>query len=279
MKVVQDSNLLAEALDGCHQQGAVALVPTMGALHDGHLALIRRARELADTVVVSSYVNPRQFGAGEDFSAYPRTAEQDAAHCAAAGVDLLFVPNTLYVDGGAKVSLMVDESLSSCLCGRYRISHFDGVATVVAILFHLVRPNVALFGMKDYQQLQIIRRMVGDLCFPVQIEAGATVREADGLAMSSRNLRLGGQGRALAPTIYRVMDALRQQCVAGEISVAVLEQSGCEALRAAGIDVEYLEIRDGDALQRMSVVDRASRLFVAARIDGVRLIDNLALGA
>ncbi|MDX8408623.1 MAG: pantoate--beta-alanine ligase [Mariprofundales bacterium] len=278
MKIVHQLNALADPMRALRHEGTVALVPTMGALHDGHMALIRRARELADAVVVSIYVNPRQFAAGEDFSCYPRMLEQDRARCAQAGVDLLLAPQSLYAPDGAKVTLKVDVALTDCLCGRNRPDHFDGVATVVAVLFHLVRPDVALFGHKDFQQLQVIRRMVADLFFPLRIVSVPTLREVDGLALSSRNLRLTAEGRALAPQIYVTMQALQQMMVAGSCLVADLEAEGRRALAAAGVTVEYLEIRDSETLAKVAEVSASSRLFVAATIDGVRLIDNLALG-
>jgi pantoate--beta-alanine ligase len=253
----------------------VALVPTMGCLHAGHLRLIELAKELADTVVVSIYVNPLQFGPTEDFAAYPRPFAADEKKCREAGADVLFHPQNLYPDGGPKVSLCVHE-LDAALCGGARPGHFNGVATVVAILFNLVQPDVAVFGEKDWQQLAIIRRMVADLAMPVAIIGVPTVREADGLAMSSRNRYLEPEERQQAVGLFRALDTMRQAVADGEASTKALLDIGHASLKGDGITPEYLEIRDAETLQEPPP-GRPVRAFVAARIGTARLIDNMPL--
>ncbi|MDQ6964949.1 MAG: pantoate--beta-alanine ligase [Mariprofundales bacterium] len=277
MQFVVDQAQLAVELAPLHAAGRVALVATMGALHGGHLALIREARERADVVVVSIYVNPRQFGAGEDYHRYPRSLEQDRELCADMGVELLFAPDSLYRDGGARLSMVVDASLSGCLCGAGRPGHFDGVATVVAILFNLVRPDVALFGEKDWQQLQVIRALVEDLLFPVEIIGVATRRERSGLAMSSRNLNLTSGGLVRAARIHTVLSAMRKRAEQGERMVVHLEAAAMRELAQDGIRVEYLQVRHEQSLCLVDEVSAGCRIFIAAYIDGVRLIDNMPL--
>jgi len=278
MKLIVEADALADAMAPLHRAGSVALVATMGALHDGHISLIKQAKQRADAVVVSIYVNPRQFGEGEDYQQYPRLLVQDQARCAEVGVDLLFAPHALYSEAGSQVSLVVNPTLTDCLCGASRPGHFDGVVTVVAILFHLLRPTIALFGEKDWQQLQVIRAMVHDLCFPLQVVSVATHREASGLAMSSRNLNLTAQGVILAATIYATLLAMQQQAQAGECRVEVLLSAAKSRLMDDNIAIEYLQIRHEHSLHWVEQVEDGSRVFIAARIDGVRLIDNLSLG-
>ncbi len=277
MRVVTELGGLEAAMAPLRHSGTVALVATMGALHAGHMALIEQARREADAVVVSIYVNPRQFGAGEDFDRYPRRLEEDRRRCAEAGVDLLFAPDTLYGADGPRVSLVVVPALTDCLCGASRPGHFDGVVTVVAILFHLLRPDVALFGEKDWQQLQVIRAMVRDLYFPLRVVAVPTAREASGLAMSSRNLNLSEAGRARAAALFAALSAMRRRVAAGERDCRRLEASALAVLHEAGLEVEYLEIRDGGTLRPVARVAAGSRVFAAVRVDGVRLIDNVGL--
>ncbi len=254
----------------------VALVPTMGALHEGHLSLIRRAKEEAASVVVSVYVNPIQFGPNEDFAAYPRTPEEDLAACRNAGVDLVWMPETLYPAGEPLVRVHPGP-MADCLCGAVRPGHFAGVLTVVAILFHMVRPDLAVFGEKDWQQLVLIRRMVQDLRFPVNILGAPTVREPDGLAMSSRNRYLTKEERGRAVGLVRALSRMRKLVQEGERAVAVLEEEGARVLQEHGVVPEYLQVRDGESLARLKVVQPGARAFVAARIGRARLIDNMAL--
>ncbi len=277
MKLVRSIEELHHALKPLRGSGTLALVPTMGARHAGHMALIDAARKQATTVAVSIYVNPRQFGPNEDFTTYPRMLDEDRERCRASGVDLIFAPESLYSDNGPSVTLRVDPSITHLLCGASRSGHFDGVATVVAILFNLIRPDIALFGEKDWQQAQIIRRMVKDLHFPLRIGTVPTVREQDGLALSSRNRRLSAGGRLLAPEVYRALRSVQEAVKNGECNRIQLETLALQALRSRNIDVEYLEIRHETEWEQPEEVDASSRIFVAAHIDGVRLIDNLSL--
>ncbi len=262
---------------GIGRTGSVALVPTMGCLHAGHARLIREARGLADTVVVSIYVNPLQFGPNEDFTRYPRSFEADLAVCAEQGADIVFHPADLYPEGGPKVSLSVRD-LNDVLCGAARPGHFDGVVTVVSILFNAVQPDLAVFGEKDWQQLSIIRRMVQDLVMPVDIVGVPTVREADGLAMSSRNRYLDKHEREQALVLSRTLEAMRELAGKGERNASLLIAHGHKVLDDAGLAPEYLEIRDAEDLTPVGTLGgRGARAFVAARVGAARLIDNMSL--
>ncbi|RMH60788.1 MAG: pantoate--beta-alanine ligase [Zetaproteobacteria bacterium] len=258
--------------------GTRALVPTMGCLHAGHMRLIEAARPRAAQLVVSIYVNPLQFGPNEDLARYPRTFEDDCARCRAAGVDVLFHPATLYENGGPRVSLTVDD-MGDVLCGASRPGHFAGVLTVVNILFNLVRPDLAVFGEKDWQQLTLIRRMVRDLHMGTTILGVPTVRESDGLAMSSRNRYLDRTDRARAGALYAALASMAEAAAAGERDCARLIELGRAQLHAAGIAPEYLEIRHADSLQTLHRLrdDAPARAFVAARVGHARLIDNMPL--
>lgn len=257
------------------QGGTVALVPTMGALHDGHLALIRRARELADHVVASVFVNPTQFAPHEDFDRYPRDEAGDAAKLASAGCSLLYAPTVrvMYPEGFA-TSISVGGPAEG-LCGTFRPQMFGGVALVVTKLFLQALPDVALFGEKDYQQLMVIRRFARDLDIPVRVEGLPTVREADGLAMSSRNAYLSADERARAPELNRALVAAAEALSAGAESGAVLD--GVRArLQTAGFGtIDYVELRDADTLEPVSRVERPARLLAAAWMGKARLIDNV----
>ncbi len=255
----------------------IALVPTMGCLHRGHLSLMRKAREAADVVAVSIYVNPMQFGANEDLDAYPRTFEEDLAACRAEGVDCVFHPETLYAGDGPKVTLAV-SGLAECLCGGHRPGHFDGVATVVSILFNIVQPDIAVFGEKDWQQLVIIRRMVADLHMPLDVVAIPTVREADGLAMSSRNRYLEGDERLRASQIHKALAIMAGAARRGETDTGVLVSRARAHLAGHDITPEYLEVRSADSLKPVERLNGTpARAFVAATIGGARLIDNMPL--
>lgn len=255
----------------------VAFVPTMGNLHAGHLALVERARDEAEHVVVSIFVNPTQFGPGEDFECYPRTEEHDAAKLAAAGCELLFMPDveTMYPGGADSTTFVEVPEISDILCGASRPGHFRGVATVVARLFNMVQPDVAVFGEKDFQQLLVIRRMVRDLAMPVKIVGQSTSREDSGLALSSRNQYLSDAEREKAAFIYQLMQGTAERMNAGQ-SVAELEKSGLEALEAEGFEPDYFAIRRAEDLAEIDDSTAGERvILVAARLGKARLIDNL----
>lgn len=259
----------------------VALVPTMGNLHDGHLNLVRRAQREADRVVVSIFVNPTQFAPGEDYAAYPRTFAQDRASLEAVGADAVFAPpvEEVYPRGPEQATRVEVGGLSDILCGASRPGHFVGVATVVSMLFNMVTPDMAVFGEKDYQQLAIIRRMVRELHIPVQVLGEPTTREASGLAMSSRNRYLDEQERARAPALYRSLREAAEALSAGERDFRKLEDRGWQQLEQAGMQPDYFSVRcQGD----LGAPEQATRAFVvlaAARLSRARLIDNVTVDA
>jgi pantoate--beta-alanine ligase len=255
----------------------IGFVPTMGSLHEGHMSLLVAARERADKVIASVFVNPLQFGPGEDFERYPRTPDDDSKLLTAAGCDLLFLPGVdeIYPDGRQSATRVSVPSLSQILCGAVRPGHFDGVATVVAKLFGIVQPDLAVFGEKDYQQLAIIRRMTADLDLPVQIVAAPTVRAADGLAMSSRNRYLSAADRATAPQIHAALQEATEQVAAGQRDYAAIEAQGVATLRAAGMQPDYFAVRDAATLMAPDAATREIVVLTAARLGKARLIDNL----
>ena len=257
----------------------VAFVPTMGNLHRGHIHLVERARELAPRTVASIFVNPMQFGANEDYAGYPRTLEDDSRQLEAVGLDLLFAPKLteVYPRPLADMAQVTVPELSAVLCGVSRPIHFSGVTTVVTKLFNMVQPDVAVFGEKDWQQLVVIRRMVADLDFPVEIVGVPTVREPDGLALSSRNGYLSVEERAMAPALYATLQATAERLRAGERDCAMLEVAAKTHLEAAGFRPDYFEIRCSDTLQRPTPADIDLRIFAAAWLGRARLIDNLAV--
>ncbi len=248
----------------------VGFVPTMGYLHEGHLSLVRLAREQADRVVVSIFVNPLQFAPTEDLDRYPRDPEGDAAKLRAEGVDLLFQPADFYPPGFC-TSVEV-SGLTSRLCGRDRPTHFRGVTTVVARLFGVVQPHVAVFGEKDYQQLVVVRRMVRDLAMPIEIVGGPLVRDEDGVALSSRNAYLTPDERRRARSLHRALFAM---AASPEADAARLVALGRSLIDADAVD--YLEVVDAESLVPLARVDRPARALVAARYGATRLIDNVAL--
>ena len=278
--VARDEPALRAAL--ARRAGAVALVPTMGALHEGHLRLVETARRHADRVVVSIFVNPTQFGPNEDLDAYPRDEAGDLAALAATGCDLAYLPSVPVMYPPGDQTRVRPGPLASVMDGAARPGHFEGVCTVVAKLFGQVRPDVAVFGEKDYQQLAVIRRMTADLALGPEVVGAPTVREPDGLAMSSRNRYLSAQERAAAGALPRVLDEAASRLRANDPPDAVLGDA-LRALRAAGFAPDYLDLRRGDDLSCLSgdALTRgeldAARLFVAARLGGTRLIDNLAV--
>jgi len=280
LRVERDLDALRAGLDRVRAAGLrIALVPTMGNLHDGHLALVRRARELGDVVVATIFVNPFQFGPGEDFDSYPRTFERDLGLLAGEGCHLLFAPHgeTVYPHGPETITRVEVPRLSDCLCGASRPGFFRGVATVVNILFNMVQPEVATFGEKDYQQLLVIRRMVADLRLRIRIEGVATVREPDGLAMSSRNGYLTPTERARAPALYQALCAAREAIAAGEHDLARVQARGTAALEGAGLRPDYFEVRRAEDLERPHRDGEALRVLGAVWLGRARLIDNVAV--
>ena len=258
----------------------VALVPTMGALHEGHLSLVRLAREHAAWVIVSVFVNPTQFGPGEDFERYPRELDADVAALAGAGADCVFAPEVGEMYPAGDATRVRVERLTRGLCGRARPGHFEGVTTVVARLLNAARPHVAVFGQKDFQQLVAIRRMVRDLLFDVEVIGAPTVREPDGLAMSSRNAYLGVAARKQAPALYAaLLDALKRvragNTCAADLVATVRRRISKEPLA----EIDYIELRDAETLEPVERVERPAVLALAVRFEGARLIDNLVLEA
>jgi pantoate--beta-alanine ligase len=256
----------------------IGVVPTMGYLHDGHASLIRLARTRADVVIVTLFVNPTQFGPNEDLSRYPRDFERDRALCEAEGADILFAPEpgTVYATDH---SVWIDEDrLSRGLCGASRPGHFRGVCTVVAKLFNLTQPHVAVFGEKDAQQLRVIRRMVRDLDIPVEIIAGPTAREPDGLAMSSRNACLSPEERAQAVCLRRALDEATGRLAAGERDAARLRAAMAEVVAGAPLaHADYVEIVDDETLEPVTTIDRPALAALAVFVGRTRLIDNTVL--
>lgn len=284
MQTINHLQTLREAVDDLRASGAVALVPTMGALHDGHLTLMREARNHAPHVVASIFINPTQFGPGEDLDAYPRQLTADQEKLESEGVALLWAPGAdeMYPDGFAS-SIRV-SSVSEGLCGASRPGHFDGVATVVCKLFNQIRPDIALFGEKDWQQLAVIRRMARDLDLTLpyadNIIGVPTVREADGLAMSSRNAYLSSADRASAAHLNVAMREAIGRIEGGEDVSAVLGWLEQELIAAGFASVDYASLADADSLALLSdTPEKPARLLVAARIGSTRLIDNMHVEA
>jgi pantoate--beta-alanine ligase len=277
---VVDAASLREGVSAWRSVGErVAFVPTMGNLHAGHYALIAAARSQCDRVVASVFVNPTQFGPNEDFAAYPRTLDADAAGLAAAGCDLLFSPtvDVLYPFGPEASVRVHVPGVSEGLCGDFRPGHFDGVATVVAKLFHLVQPDVAVFGRKDFQQLRVIERMVRDLGMPIEIVGVDTLREPNGLAMSSRNQYLSADERERAAEIHRTLKTMREAMGQGRARIAI-ETAAADRLAQAGFQVDYAAIRRADDLALPADEERAGLVaLIAARLGRARLIDNLLI--
>ena len=261
------------------QHGAVGLVPTMGNLHDGHLALVRACRKACDACVVSIFVNPTQFGPTEDFANYPRTLEEDLRLLAAEGVDLVFEPAVaaMYPQGRRRHVAIAVPALADTLCGASRPGHFDGVATVVAKLFNIVAPDKAFFGEKDWQQLTVIRAMARQLDMPIEVVGVATVREDNGLALSSRNNYLSDAERERAAVINRVLARIKAALERGARDYPRLEERGRHELTKAGFDVDYMAVRDAQRLVEPDADTVALRILAAARIGRARLIDNVGV--
>jgi pantoate--beta-alanine ligase len=256
---------------------SIAFVPTMGNLHLGHASLMAAAHLHGRRVISSIFVNPLQFGPSEDFSAYPRTPDDDGNLLSEYGVDVLFQPTVeeMYPEGSVGSTVVDVPGLTDVLCGAFRPGHFEGVATVVVKLFCLVQPDVAIFGEKDYQQLTVIRRVVQDLNLPVAIVGAPTVRAEDGLALSSRNRYLNAEERATAPAIYRALDKARRRLEEGDTAYASIETEGLAAIGAAGIKPDYFEVRTAARLERPTERDVHLVVLAAGRLGKARLIDNL----
>lgn len=268
-----------KAVQEVRQRGTICgLVPTMGALHEGHMSLVRAAKERCGWVIVTIFVNPMQFGPNEDFTAYPRTLEDDLAKCREGGVDAVFTPSVEVMYGSGNLITVRVARLTDRLCGLHRPGHFDGVATVVAKLFHIAPAHAAFFGEKDYQQLMVIRRMVADLDFDIEVVGCPTLREPDGLAMSSRNIYLSSDQRQQALSISRALFDAQTAVQQGQRSALELSTSARQTLTEAGIkSIDYVDIVDTETLEPLVEIDRVARLCIAARVGKTRLIDNVAL--
>jgi pantoate--beta-alanine ligase len=280
MRTVHSLKELRTILRGYRQQGkTIGLVPTMGNLHEGHISLVRKAAEASDIVVTSIFVNPMQFGANEDLDTYPRTLAEDQEKLAAAGNTLVFAPGVeeIYPEGLANQTKVVVPEVSEGHCGASRPGHFEGVATVVTMLFNMVQPDIAVFGEKDYQQLAVIRKLARDLMIPVEVIGAPTVREDDGLAKSSRNGYLSEQERAIAPVVFRTLRHTADQLAEGRTDYSILEQEARDALSEAGLRPDYFNIVNSLTLKPASKDDRELTLLVAAFLGTTRLIDNLSI--
>jgi len=277
--VVRTIPALRRALDSLRARKATtALVPTMGALHDGHMSLVKLAKRRASKVIVSIFVNPSQFAPTEDFSSYPRTWKVDVARLAAEDVDLIWNPDvkTMYPDGFA-TRIVPEGPATAGLEDRFRPHFFGGVATVVGKLFTQCRPDLAIFGEKDFQQLRVVAQMARDLDLSVKVIGSRTVRERDGLAMSSRNVYLSPDQRRVAPELHRAMKESAKRLRAGDDAEATMN-AGATSIKAAGFDLDYFELRDAETLAKVTAIkDGPLRILVAARLGTTRLIDNIAV--
>ncbi len=280
MEVVSTRDEIRELCEGWRHHGEhVALVPTMGNLHSGHLSLVELAREHAERVVVTVFVNPTQFGVGEDFDDYPRTIKRDSQRLRKCDADVLFTPDveTVYPFGIEHATVVSVPGLTRNFCGASRPGHFDGVTTVVARLFALVQPDVAVFGQKDYQQQLVIRHMTTDLSLPVRIITVATVREDDGLAMSSRNSYLTDEERAVAPELYKALQAIGKELQDGKRDFAGLEETASRELAGKGFEPEYIAIRRAQNLDDPDRDCDELVVLAAAGLGKARLIDNIVV--
>lgn len=280
MNVLTNIKAVRQTVNDSRRRGkTVVLVPTMGNLHAGHLALIEAAQTACDMTVASVFVNELQFGPNEDFNTYPRTLEQDLQLLQAHGVDLVFTPSAvdLYPDGLDQHSRVVVPGLKERHCGLSRPHFFDGVTTVVCKLFHIIQPDVAVFGRKDYQQLRCIQQMVRDLAFPIEILAVATQRATDGLALSSRNTYLTPVERQLAPTLYKTLQLTKQRLLSGQKHFSILEQEAASRLRAGSFKPDYYHICHAQTLAPAQQNDQELVILAAAHLGSTRLIDNCLL--
>jgi len=280
MRTFTNNAQLRAALRQCREKGQrIAFVPTMGNLHEGHLNLVRKARQLCDVVVVSIFVNPLQFGPREDLAAYPRTLSADKEKLFSEGVQLLYAPEVgeVYPEGMATHTQVRVPDLSETLCGSSRPGHFDGVTTVVAKLFNIVQPDVAVFGEKDFQQLTIVRKMVKDLCIPVDVVGVTTTRDEDGLALSSRNGYLSSRERQVAPLLHQTLNSCREAIACGFDNFLQLESHARMQLLQAGFEPDYFAIRDAHTLHAVTGETEEIAILAAARLGTTRLIDNVRL--
>ncbi|MHA6324788.1 pantoate--beta-alanine ligase [Roseivivax sp. CAU 1753] len=274
--IIRDRADLRHAVTGWRTAGAtVGVVPTMGALHDGHLSLVAAAKAACDRVIVTIFVNPRQFNNPGDLDAYPRTETDDAAKLAPFAVDAVYAPGPDQIYPAGFATNVSVAGLTDVLCGAQRPGHFDGVATVVSKLFLQSGADRAFFGEKDFQQLQVVRRMARDLDIPITVTGCPTVRDADGLAMSSRNARLGQRARAVAPRLHAEMTRVAHTLRQGDATQPAITTATQQLIGAGFERVEYLELRASDDLSPLTRADAPARLFAAAWLDGVRLIDNI----
>jgi pantoate--beta-alanine ligase len=279
MKTVKTVAELRQQITEWKQAGQrIALVPTMGNLHQGHLSLVTQAKVLADKIIVSIFVNPLQFDDKADLSAYPRTLKTDFEQLTSVECDAVFTPTAqiMYPEGMDEQTIITVPGMDDKLCGQARPGHFDGVATVVAKLFNLVQADVAVFGEKDYQQLLLIKKMVADLNLPLEIMGLPTYREASGLAMSSRNQYLTEPQREQASSIYRILTDIKAKLKKGDSDFGALEQNAVKELQQLGFVPDYVDIRQAGNLERAKRSDKALRILLAARIGKARLIDNIA---
>jgi pantoate--beta-alanine ligase len=277
-KIIRTLADLREIVSGWKASGeSVGVVPTMGALHQGHLSIVRAAKEGCDRVIVTIFINPKQFNTPEDYESYPRTEEEDSRKLTPLKVDVVYVPDgvQMYPEGFATTVSV--EGVTEGLCGAHRPRHFDGVATVVAKLFNQTQADRAYFGEKDYQQLQVVTRLAQDLNLPIEIIGCPTIREEDGLAMSSRNLLLSDRARTWAPELHGAMVGMAEGLLAGGNLIALKAKAIKRLERARFTEVEYLDLRSADKLELVDNPDRPSRLLAAAWLAGVRLIDNIAI--
>lgn len=279
MQVFHQISSVREALNQARSQGKrIGFVPTMGNLHDAHLALVKTAIAQCDVVVCSIFVNRLQFGLNEDWDKYPRTLQQDTEKLQSTGCDILFCPDEreIYPNGMDAQTRVIVPSMADVLCGASRPGHFEGVTTVVTKLFNIVQPDVAVFGLKDFQQIAIIKRMVEDLCMPVTIVEGEIVRESDGLAMSSRNSFITEEERPKAHVLNRTLNWLVEQIAAGETNFMGLESEGRSRIEAAGFRPDYVQICNSATLQPAADDDSAITVLGAMYTEGARLIDNVS---
>ena len=282
MRIIRTKHELRKAIYDFRREskGTLAFIPTMGALHEGHLNLIDSARKQADFVVVSIFVNPAQFGEGEDYEEYPRTEKEDIAKLESRNVDIAYIPyETEMYESGYCISIKVEKN-ADILCGRYRKGHFDGVATVVTKLFMQVMPDIAIFGEKDYQQLRIINQLVKDIDVPVKVLGIPTIREEDGLAMSSRNSYLSDKEREIAPELYQTLNELKEKIEAGDSIKDSVRAAKDRLLESGFSKIDYIEVRDAETLESIDCFSgdtKIGRILAAAHLGGTRLIDNIAV--